>query len=289
MSNSWGRQFGSYNSYTFGAASYSGTKIETGSHTDVEGFSIMGGIAKDFGRASGQLTRGIFVEGGWGSYDAFNDFAGYASVNSSGYTDYYGLGIAVRYDANGNESGHFYADGSARFGKTETDFTSNLLDPLTGIAARYESDATYYGGHVGFGYIKNLSESSDLDIYTKLLWTHQGSDTVTISTGERVEFAATDSVRWRPGLRYGRLAGGGKFRWYSGAAYEHEFDGDADAAAYGRYAIDSPSFGGGTGIGEIGFTYQKSPTDPFSLDLNISGYTGQREGVSGRMEMNWNF
>jgi outer membrane autotransporter protein len=175
-----------------------------------------------------------------------------------------------------------------RFGKTETDFTSNLLDPA-GTTARYDSDANYIGAHFGFGYVKNLNEAADLDIYTKLLWTRQGSDSITTSTGDPVEFDSTDSLRWKTGLRYGRLARDDKFRWYIGAAYEHEFGGDADATAYGGYAIDAPSLGGGTGIGEIGFTYKKSPTDPFSLDLNISGYVGQREGVSGRLEMNWIF
>jgi outer membrane autotransporter protein len=128
-----------------------------------------------------------------------------------------------------------------------------------------------------------------LDFYTKLLWTRQGSDAVTVSTGDPVKFSATDSVRWRTGLRYGRLLSDKQLRWYTGAAYEHEFAGDADAAAYGRYAIDAPSLEGGTWIGEIGFTYKKSPIDPFSLDLNVSGYTGQREGASGRLEMNWAF
>jgi hypothetical protein len=288
MSNAGGRSAGNFGSFTFGGASYGSSKIETGSHADVKGFSVMGGIGKDFQKASGRLTLGAFLEGGWGSYDAFNDFAGYSSINSSGDTNYYGLGIAARFDGNGDERGHFYGDGSLRFGKTETDFTSNLFD-VSGAAASYDSDASYFGAHFGFGYVRNLTESSDLDLYTKLLWTRQGSDTVTTSTGDPVKFDSTDSVRWRTGLRYGRLAGGDKFRWYIGAAYEHEFGGDADATAYGAYAIDAPSLEGGTGIGEIGFTYRKSPTDPFSLDLNVSGYTGQRDGVSGRLEMNWTF
>ncbi|MDR1133193.1 MAG: hypothetical protein LBL05_03470, partial [Synergistaceae bacterium] len=217
MSNAWGRQPGSSGTYTFGGASYANTKTDTGSHVDVDGFSVMGGLAKDFQKAGGRLTLGAFIEGGRGNYDAYNDFAGYASVNSSGDTDYYGLGIAARYDGNGDEKGRFYGDGALRFGKTETDFTSNLLDP-TGAAARYDSDATYFGAHFGFGYVRNLSESSDLDLYTKLLWTRQGSDTVTISTGDPVEFGETDSVRWRTGLRYSKTARDSKFRYYIGAA-----------------------------------------------------------------------
>jgi hypothetical protein len=287
MSGAWGRQLGSFGSYTFGGASYGATRTKTGSHVDTEGFSVMGGIARDFQKPNGRLTLGVFLEGGRGSYDAYNDFANYAAVNSSGDTNYYGLGIAVRYEGDGDEKGRFYGDGAARFGKTETDFTSDLLD-ASGNNARYDSDAAYFGAHFGVGYIKNINESSNLDFYTKLLWTRQGSDTVTLSTGDPVKFDATDSIRWRTGLRYGKLARDNKFRWYVGAAYEHEFGGDANASANG-YAIDAPSMEGGTGIGELGFTYQKSPNDPFSLDLNISGYTGQREGVSGRLEMNWKF
>jgi hypothetical protein len=286
MSNAWGRGPNNFSSFTFGAASYNNTRTETGSHVDVEGFSVMGGLAKDFQKASGRLTLGAFLEAGWGNYDGYNDFAGYSAINSSGDTNYYGLGIAARYDGNGDEKGRVYADGAVRFGKTETDFTSNLLD-VTGNNARYDSDAAYFGAHFGFGYIKKLSNDSDLDLYTKLLWTRQGGDTVTLSTGDPVEFDAVDSFRWRMGLRYGKLASDARFKYYIGAAYEHEFDGDAAATTYGIYPIDAPSMEGGTGIGELGFTYRKSPADPFSLDLNLSGYTGQREGVSGRLEFNW--
>ena len=162
-----------------------------------------------------------------------------------------------------------------------------IFDPA-GVAARYDSDASYFGGHFSIGYIRNLSESSNLDFYTKLLWTRQGSDSVTTSTGDPIAFSAMNSVRWRTGLRYGRRADGNKFRYYVGAAYEHEFGGTADATAYG-HAIDAPRLEGGTGIGEIGLTFRESPTDPFSLDLNISGYTGQRQGFGGRPELNWDF
>jgi hypothetical protein len=288
MSNAWGRQPGSSGSYSFGGASYANTRTETGSYVDVKGFSLMGGLAKDFQKTNGLLTLGVFVEGGRGEYDAYNDFAGYASVSSSGDTSYYGLGAAVRYEDNGDKRGHFYGDGSIRFGKTDTDFTSDLRDPA-GTAAAYDSDATYIGAHLGLGYVKNLTESSDLDVYTKLLWTHQGGDTVTTSTNDPIEFGATDSLRWRTGLRYHKTSGDNRFRYYIGAAYEHEFGGDADATAYGQYAIDAPSIEGGTGIGEIGFTFRKSPTDPFSVNLNLAGYMGRREGFGGSLEFNWEF
>jgi hypothetical protein len=74
-------------------------------------------------------------------------------------------------------------------------------------------------------------------------------------------------------------------RFYAGLAYEYEFDGDANATAYGM-ALDTPSLEGGTAVGEIGFTYQKTGS-PFSADFNLSGFAGERDGISGRVDLNW--
>jgi hypothetical protein len=79
----------------------------------------------------------------------------------------------------------------------------------------------------------------------------------------------------------------GYLRFYFGAAYEHEFGGDANAAAYGL-PIAAPSLEGGTGIGEIGYMFN-DPSSPFSADVNLSGFTGERDGFGARVDLNWAF
>jgi hypothetical protein len=63
--------------------------------------------------------------------------------------------------------------------------------------------------------------------------------------------------------------------------------GDADATAYGL-PIASPSLEGGTGIGEIGYAFYKED-NPFTADINLSGFTGEREGFGAKVDLNWKF
>ena len=46
---------------------------------------------------------------------------------------------------------------------------------------------------------------------------------------------------------------------------------------------------GGTGIGELGLTLTPSKTLPLFLDLGVQGYTGKREGVTGSLQIRFEF
>jgi hypothetical protein len=271
--------------YGFGAVSYSKSRYKTGSHVDSDGFSVMAGLARDFPVRNGALSAGAFMEAGWGEYDSYNSFITASDVHGSGNTNYYGGGISLRMDYGGGEKGHFYNDAALRFGRLENDFHSEDLQDFAGISASYDYSSNYYGAHVGLGYIKNLKNDAKLDMYTRLLWTRVEGERVALSTGDPIDFADADSLRWRTGLRYS-MSTNNAVNFYIGAAYEYEFDGDAKASVYGM-PIASPSLEGGTGIGEIGFAYKKSPDSPFSLDLGFAGYTGQREGFGARLALNW--
>ncbi|MDR1134233.1 MAG: autotransporter outer membrane beta-barrel domain-containing protein [Synergistaceae bacterium] len=274
-------------SYTFGGMNYGNSRYNTGSHVDSESFSLLAGIARDRAVASGSLTFGVFAEAGWGEYDTYNSFATASDVHGSGNTNYFGGGLSFRFDHGGGEKGHFYSDAALRFGQVKNEFQSGDLRNLSGVSASYDYTSNYYGAHLGLGYIRNLRNDAKLDLYTRLMWTRMVGDGVVMSTGDLIDFDDADSLRWRTGLRYSAPRGNA-LRFYIGAAYEHEFKGDANARVYG-IPITSPSLGGGTGIGEIGFTYQKAPNDPFSLDLGVSGYTGQREGFGVKLDLNWKF
>ncbi|MDR2925325.1 MAG: autotransporter outer membrane beta-barrel domain-containing protein, partial [Azoarcus sp.] len=102
-----------------------------------------------------------------------------------------------------------------------------------------------------------------------------------------VRFNSADSNRLRVGTRF-VYAVNEYASPYIGAAYEHEYDGKARASTYG-YSIDAPSLRGDTGIGEIGLTLKPSQTLPLSFDLGVQGYTGVREGVTGSLQIRYEF
>jgi hypothetical protein len=285
MRNAFAAPANELNSYTFGALGFNRSSYDTGSSVDSDTFSVLAGLAKRRASETGAFTFGGFIEAGWGSYDTYNSFTSAGDVHGDGDTNYYGLGLSFRWDGIGTERGHFYSDAAIRYGKAENDSKTGLID-ASGALATYKTGSPYYGGHFGVGYVKNLDAGANLDMYTRVLWTHLESDSVTLSSGDPVNFDDADSVRWRAGLRYAAKPNGAG-RFYVGAAYEHEFGGDANAAAYG-YAIGAPSLEGGTGIGEIGYLYKKSDS-PFSADFNLSGFGGQRDGFGARVDLNWVF
>jgi hypothetical protein len=265
----------------FGAMEGLDERIDTGSHIDLTGFSMVAGVGRGVDVGSSRLTVGAFFETGVGSYDAYNSFAT-GSVEADGDSDYYGGGLGGRYDT----ASGVYAVASIRFGHSTTDYESNDIT-YQGQHAGFETSATYYGGQAGIGYLWRPASDKVLDLYSKWLWTHLGSDEVSV-LGDPVQFKSADSHRWRTGGRF-EAKMGERFSPYAGLAYEHEFDGDSEAVTYGMN-IDTPSLKGGTGIGEAGIRVDNLfNAGRLSLDLGVQGYTGQREGVGATGSLKWVF
>lgn len=109
--------------------------------------------------------------------------------------------------------------------------------------------------------------------------------------GDSVRFKAMDSHRWRAGAKFSHAFAtdsGMSFTPYFGAAYEREFDSKARATVNGK-SIDAPAVKGGTGIGELGFSFKPSAKSGLSLGLGMQGYTGKREGVGGSFQVKFEF
>ncbi len=161
----------------FAAMQGSHLRNNSGSHVDVDGFSMLTGLAWNACPMPGYLTLGAFFEASWGNYDSFNDFAGFASVRGDGNTKYYGGGILGRLDL---PSG-FYAEASARVGRVDTDFNSgDFRNAFSGTSANYDAGSAYYGAHAGIGYVFRATSKLNLDLFTKYLWTRQNSDDVMV-------------------------------------------------------------------------------------------------------------
>jgi outer membrane autotransporter protein len=265
----------------FGAMEGIDQRIDTGSHIDLTGFSMVAGVGRGIEVGTSRLTLGAFFETGVGSYDAYNSFAT-GSVEADGDSDYYGGGLGGRYDT----ASGLYAVASIRFGHSTTDYESGDIT-YQGQHAGFETSATYYGGQAGIGYLWRPASDKVLDLYSKWLWTHLGSDEVSV-LGDPVQFKSADSHRWRTGGRF-EAKMRERFSPYAGLAYEYEFDGDSEATAYGLN-IDTPSLKGSTGIGEAGVRVDNLfNAGQLSLDLGVQGYVGQREGIGATGSLKWVF
>jgi hypothetical protein len=273
---------GLYGLGVFGALSGGSMRYNTGSHVDMASLSLLTGLSwgKDF--TPGYLTLGAFFEYGNGAYDTYNSFSNAASVHGKGNIYHLGGGILGRMDFVDAGPGHIYAEASARAGGIHNGYHSSDLRDSLGRRAKYDSDAAYYGFHLGAGYIWKITDKAALDLYGKYFWTRQGGDSVTLSTGDPLTFKDADSSRLRGGARFA-YAVNEYVTPYIGAAYEHEFDGKQRASTYG-YFINAPKLEGGTGIGELGFTLKSSKDLPLSFDLGVQGYVGKREGVTGSLQ-----
>lgn len=264
---------------SFGTLAGSSNRYKSGSHVDVKGFSMLAGAAY---KQNDWVIAG-FIEGGSGNYDSYNSFINATSVHGEGNTKYYGAGLLGRYDFNNG----VYLDGSIRAGKTDTDFKSNNLVSAQGVMAHYDSKSTYYGAHIGAGYAWDLAPQTQLDVSAKYLWTHQTGDNVIVA-GDPIHFDSANSHRVRlNGQIHHNLSP--QVTLTGGLGYEYEFDGKVNATTYYAYHIDAPSLKGGSGIGEVGLTFRPTNNNRLSLQANLRGYVGQREGVEGTVHIMYAF
>ena len=253
---------------------------------DVDGTNMLAGLAWHSTTGAGSLTYGFFAEHGDGSYDTYANING-TNLHGEGDTDYTGGGILARMDFNGSENGHGYLEASGRVGNADTDYTNSGLRDAYGRAASYSTDGTYYGAHIGAGYVQKLDEKSSIDWYGKLLWARLEGGSADLSTGEHLTFDDADSLRLRIGGRW-NYAASDFVSYYAGLGYEYEFDGEASGFTNGL-ALGDEDLTGGSGVAELGISFKPSQNSPFSLELNLAGFTGEREGFRGGVEAVYTF
>jgi len=242
------------------------------------GIILCGGAA-----CTSQISIAVFIEYGNGSYDTYNNFSNAASVHGDGDIWHLGGGILGRMDFMNNA----YAEGSFRMGGVKNKYSNADLVGAGGTIAQYKSSSVYSGLHLGTGYILNVNEKGSFDFYGKYFWSRQGGDSLTLSTGDPVDFKAANSHRVRLGGRYSHNFDTA-ISFYGGAAFEYEFDGKAKATTNG-FDIDAPSLKGSTGIGELGLIFTPSTSLPMFIDLGVQGYVGQRRGVTGSLQIKFEF
>ena len=270
-----------YGVKTFAAVHGNRSKYDVNSDIKINGWSTIVGVgnADKFDNGS-EFSWGVFYENGSGNYRTYNEFNN-EFFRGDGSLVYNGGGIAARYT---NKNG-VYTEGSLRAGMLKSDMDNALRDGA-GNFYGYESESAYYGAHIGIGKIISLSESSDLDIYGKFFHTYTEGDSFKVA-GDEFEFDSINSDRLRIGARITSNKEN-KFSTYYGLAYEYEFNGDADMTAQGLKA-PTQSLQGSSVMAEVGFNYQPTPTSPWSFDLNMRGYAGERQGGSFNVQATYTF
>ena len=270
-----------YGVKTFAAVHGNRSKYDVNSDIKINGWSVIAGVgnADKFNNGS-EFSWGVFYENGSGNYRTYNEFNN-EFFRGDGSLVYNGGGIAARYT---NKNG-VYTEGSLRAGMLKSDMDNALRDGA-GNFYGYESESAYYGAHIGIGKIISLSESSDLDIYGKFFHTYTEGDSFKVANDE-FEFDSINSDRLRIGARITSNKEN-KFSTYYGLAYEYEFNGNADMTAQGLKA-PTQSLQGSSVMAEVGFNYQPTPTSPWSFDLNMRGYTGERQGGSFNVQATYTF
>ena len=270
-----------YGVKTFAAVHGNRSKYDVNSDIKINGWSTIVGVgnADKFDNGS-EFSWGVFYENGSGNYRTYNEFNN-EFFRGDGSLVYNGGGVAARYE---NKNG-VYTEGSLRAGMLKSDMDNALRDGA-GNFYSYESESAYYGAHLGIGKIISLNESSNLDVYGKFFHTYTEGDSFKVANDE-FEFDSINSDRLRIGAR---ITGNkeNKFSTYYGLAYEYEFNGDADMTAQGLKA-PTQSLQGSSVMAEIGFNYQPTPTSPWSFDLNMRGYTGERQGGSFNVQATYTF
>ena len=270
-----------YGVKTFAAVHGNRSKYDVNSDIKINGWSTIVGVgnADKFDNGS-EFSWGVFYENGSGNYRTYNEFNN-EFFRGDGSLVYNGGGIAARYT---NKNG-VYTEGSLRAGMLKSDMDNALRDGA-GNYYGYESESAYYGAHIGIGKIISLSESSDLDVYGKFFHTYTEGDSFKVANDE-FEFDSINSDRLRIGARITSNKEN-KFSTYYGLAYEYEFNGDADMTAQGLKA-PTQSLQGSSVMAEVGFNYQPTPDSPWSFDLNMRGYTGERQGGSFNVQATYTF
>ena len=250
---------------TFGAMLAGTSEYETGSSVDLDSWNMVVGVASKVS----DVTLAGFAEYGTGSSDSK-----VAQAKADGDHSYYGVGVAARW----GEAQGLFVDSALRLGMSNTEFSGVYAS--NGSMAKYDSDAFYTTFHVGTGYTFPMAKAVDMTVYGRYVLSYLDGDNLNLE-GTTNKYDA-DSVTTHA-LRVGMRATGDMLtnaKWRLGLAYEHTFDGDADATVSG-IALDAPSLAGNTGILEAGLTMKPSATLPWTVDFGLKGYVGDRQGVTG--------
>lgn len=239
-------------------------RYNTGSHVNTNGFNAALGWAKTVN----SVTWGLAGEYGRSDYKSY-----VGSVRGKGDGKLYGGALLA--DWQGRHGWH--AEGAVRMGRTHAGYSAMLPLGYT----HYSDRASYQGCVIGCGKELKVSAKDDdfVDVYARYMFNHTNGGNATASSGEALHFSGVNSHRTMVGARY-HYSLSDHSTLYVGAAWLHEFDGDA-RAVIGGFSSPSPSLKGSSGMVEIGTNFAPFASKRVLLNLNVQGWTGVQRGISG--------
>ena len=267
-----------YGLRTFGAVYGNRSTYDAAGDMKLNGWSEIVGLGNVHRKGDGELSWGIFYENGTGNYRTWNEFNN-EMFRGDGNLLYNGGGAALRYK---RDDGWYY-ETSVRAGTLSASMENAVKDG-NGNSYGFDSDSTYWGVHAGLGKVIETGRG-EWNVYGKYFHTDIDGDAF-IMGGDRFEFDNLTSDRLRLGARY-TADKAKKWSMYYGLAWEYEFSGDSRMKA-GQWDAPEQSLGGSTGILEIGTVWQPDDS-PWQANINLKGYAGEREGVSGMVQLAYTF
>ena len=254
------------------------TRQETGSHIDVHGWNAILALGHKNEKEKSAFEYGAFFEYGNGNYTTHN-----GDLRGDGSVRYTGGGLLAKWTAKHG----LYVEGSLRAGNIHGE-TNGVLRDVNGAPYGYDTDAPYWGLHLGVGRELDLGHDNTLDVYGKYFMNRRNGVDFTAGEG-RYDLDALTSHILRVGARYTMKRNNWNF--YGGLAYEHELDGKAGGTV-SNGIISAPIRGtdptGGSVRMELGAT-MKPENSPWSLDLNVAGFAGKKQGVTGGVSVSFMF
>ena len=250
-------------------------KQETGSHVNVNVWNAIIALGHKNVKEKSTTEYGAFFEHGRGNYTTHN-----GAERGDGSTHYTGGGLLAKWQ---HPSG-FYVEGSLRAGSVHDEARSVLRDAW-GNPANYSTSTGYWGAHIGIGKVLQLGNGNELDIYGKYFLNRKNGVSFNVGTDYYDLDAVTSSV-----IRLGALYTMKRDKWkFSGAlSYEYELDGQSTGKANGS-AIRAADVGGGSLRAELHATMEPKADSPWTLDLNLTGFTGKKQGIMGGVSVLFHF
>ena len=247
-------------------------KVETGSHVKTRTWNAILALGHKNEKKLSTTEYGAFFEYGTGNYSTFN-----GDERGDGSTHYTGGGILGKWKKNNG----FYVEGSLRAGSIHDD-ANNVLRADDGTPYSYTTNSTYWGAHIGVGKELKVNKTDLLDLYAKYFYNHRGS--VSFDAEGHYDLDAVESSVLRVGTRY-TVKQNDNFKYYGGLAVEHEFAGRASGTATPvggtPLSIRGADISGTSVRGEIGATFRPGEKSNVTLDLNLSGFAGKKQGLTG--------
>lgn len=248
------------------------TKTGNGSYVESRSNGFNAGFARilpDPDHAS--LIVAPVFDYGKSSYDSYLA----DGTHGHGDTKYFLGGLFIR---KVNKNG-FYWEGSFRGGKSDVTFSSK--DFMMGnqpVNVGYNDSTPAFAGHIRLGMLKRLDKNNLMHIYGSYSHSHVNGMSSTISTGEHYKFDSVDNgtfmLGYRLTTRTSKIS-----RIYTGLAFQYQFNGSS-SVNYRGYSTPKAEMKGATGILELGWQIRPNKSNPWSLDINLTGRFGLQKGFA---------